>query len=147
MPAGGSGSHLWNHALIAEGQAHRAAVSRAATGRVSYQIQAAINAVHSDATTAADTDWRQILQLCDQLLAFVPGPIVALNRAVAVCECTDPTLHFSSSMISLDADRHHLHRYHLYHAIRAEFAGAWDAGEKRRRRIRGHRVRRKHRGA
>jgi len=49
-----------------------------------YQVQAAINAVHSDAATAAETDWRQILQLYDQLLALAPTPVAALNRAVAV---------------------------------------------------------------
>jgi RNA polymerase sigma-70 factor (ECF subfamily) len=48
-----------------------------------YQIQAAINAVHSDAATADDTDWRQILTLYDQLLAVTPTPVVALNHAVA----------------------------------------------------------------
>ena len=51
-----------------------------------YQIQAAINAVHSDAATAAQTDWAQILALYDQLMAMAPTPVVALNRAVAVAE-------------------------------------------------------------
>ena len=55
-----------------------------------YQIQAAINAVHTDAPTAADTDWRQIVQLYDQLLAIAPSPVVALNRAVAVAELDGP---------------------------------------------------------
>ena len=72
----------WNLALVAEGQA----IVRQCLGRNQpgpYQIQAAINAVHSDAPTAAATDWRQILQLYDQLLSIAPGPVVALNRAVA----------------------------------------------------------------
>ena len=55
-----------------------------------YQIQAAINAVHSDAPTAAATDWRQILQLYNQLLSLAPSPVVALNRAVAVAEVEGP---------------------------------------------------------
>src|SRR5439155_1723209 len=55
-----------------------------------YQIQAAIQAVHSDAATAADTDWRQIVMLYDQLLAITPSPVVALNRAVAVAEIDGP---------------------------------------------------------
>jgi hypothetical protein len=55
-----------------------------------YQIQAAINAVHNDAKTAADTDWQQILFLYDQLLAFIDSPIVSLNRAVAVAEVDGP---------------------------------------------------------
>ena len=78
-----------------------------------YQIQAAINAVHSDAPTASATDWRQILQLYDQLLSIAPGPIVALNRAVAVAEVEGP----GSALAIVDGI--HLERYHLFHAIRA----------------------------
>jgi RNA polymerase sigma-70 factor, ECF subfamily len=55
-----------------------------------YQIQAAINAVHSDASRAAETDWTQILALYDQVLAINPTPTVALNRAVAVAAVQDP---------------------------------------------------------
>ena len=55
-----------------------------------YQIQAAINAVHSDAAKAAATDWAQIVQLYDQLTATRPVPVVALNRAVAVAEVQGP---------------------------------------------------------
>src|SRR5438128_9212012 len=55
-----------------------------------YQIQAAINAVHSDAPSPGQTDWTQILALYDQLLAITPTPIVALNRAVAVAEIDGP---------------------------------------------------------
>jgi hypothetical protein len=74
---------LWNRRLIEEGQALvRHCLRRNQPGP--YQIQAAINAVHSDAENAAATDWRQILQLYDQLMAIAPGPVVALNRAVAV---------------------------------------------------------------
>ena len=75
----------WDRDLIAEGQAIvRQCLRRNQPGP--YQIQAAINAVHSDAPTAADTDWRQILQLYDQLARARPDPVVALNRAVAVAE-------------------------------------------------------------
>ena len=75
----------WDRALIAEGQdLVRRCLRRGQPGP--YQIQAAINAVHSDAPTAAATGWDQILQLYDQLLAVAPGPVVALNRAVAVAE-------------------------------------------------------------
>jgi RNA polymerase sigma-70 factor (ECF subfamily) len=75
----------WDAALIAEGQS---IVRRCLeVGRPGpYQIQAAINAVHSDASSAEDTDWRQILALYDQLMTFTPTPVVALNRAVAVAE-------------------------------------------------------------
>ena len=81
----------WDPALIAEGQALvRACLRRNMPGP--FQIQAAINAVHSDAPTAADTDWRQILQLYDQLLAVTPTPVVALNRAVALAELEGPAV-------------------------------------------------------
>jgi RNA polymerase sigma-70 factor (ECF subfamily) len=105
---------LWNHALIAEGQAIvRHCLRRNQPGP--YQIQAAISAVHSDAPTAAATDWRQILQLYDQLLSFTPGPVVALNRAVAVAEVHGP----EAALRLVDALQ--LDQYHLFHAIRADF--------------------------
>ncbi len=79
----------WNRELIAEGQAIvRACLRRNQPGP--YQVQAAINAVHSDAPTAAATDWMQIVRLYDQLLVLAPTPVVALNRAVAVAEVHGP---------------------------------------------------------
>src|SRR5690606_14935608 len=79
----------WDAELIAEGQALvRACLRRNRPGP--YQLQAAINAVHSDAPAAADTDWRQILALYDQLMAIAPTPVVALNRAVALAEVAGP---------------------------------------------------------
>ena len=110
---------LWNHALIAEGQGivrHCLRLNRPGP----YQIQAAINAVHSDAPKAASTDWRQILQLYDLQLTFGPSPIVAINRAVAVAEVEGA--HVALQLVdALDADQHHLDRYYLFHAIRADF--------------------------
>ncbi len=104
----------WDRSLIEEGQALvRRCLRRNHPGP--YQIQAAINAVHSDAPTAADTDWNQILALYDQLMAVTPTPIVALNRAVAVAEIDDP-----QAALEL-VDELSLERYHLYHAIRADF--------------------------
>jgi RNA polymerase sigma-70 factor, ECF subfamily len=103
----------WDRALIAEGQAIvRRCLRRNQPGP--YQIQAAINAVHSDAVSAADTDWRQILQLYDQLLAIAPTPVAALNRAVAVAEVDGPQ---TALAVLDDLD---LNTYHLYHAIRAD---------------------------
>ncbi|MQA83397.1 MAG: sigma-70 family RNA polymerase sigma factor [Streptosporangiales bacterium] len=79
----------WDRGLIAEGQAIvRACLRRNQPGP--YQIQAAINAVHSDAPSAAATDWRQILQLYDHLLSLTPTPVVALHRSVAVAEVEGP---------------------------------------------------------
>ena len=103
----------WNRDLIAEGQAIvRACLRRNTPGP--YQIQAAINAVHSDAPSAAETDWSQIVQLYDQLMAVVPTPIVALNRAIAVAEVDGPAAALAVvDDLELDA-------YHLFHATRAE---------------------------
>jgi RNA polymerase sigma-70 factor, ECF subfamily len=104
---------LWDGELIAEGQAIvRACLRRNQPGP--YQIQAAINAVHSDAPSAAATDWRQILELYDQLLALTPTPVVALNRAVAVAEVDGPEAGLAL-VDELDLDA-----YHLFHAIRAD---------------------------
>jgi RNA polymerase sigma-70 factor (ECF subfamily) len=103
----------WDRALIAEGQALVRTCLR--LGRPGpYQLQAAVNAVHSDAPSAAATDWGQILQLYDQLVAIAPGPVVALNRAVAVAEVEGP-----AAALAL-ADRLDLDGYYLYHAIRAD---------------------------
>jgi RNA polymerase sigma-70 factor, ECF subfamily len=104
---------LWDRGLIGEGQAIvRRCLARRQPGP--YQIQAAINAVHSDAGTAADTDWGQILALYDQLMAMAPTPVVALNRAVAVAE-----VHGPAAALPLLQDLN-LDRYHLYHAIHAD---------------------------
>jgi RNA polymerase sigma-70 factor (ECF subfamily) len=103
----------WDRDLIAEGQAIvRACLRRNQPGP--YQIQAAINAVHSDAPTAADTDWRQILRLYDQLLLLAPTPVAALNRAVAVAEVDGPQVALAG-LEDLDLDG-----YYLFHAIRAD---------------------------
>ena len=105
---------LWNRALIAEGQALvRRCLVRNRPGP--YQIQAAINAVHSDAAVASDTDWPQILQLYDQLLSMAPSSIVALNRAVAVAEIEGP-----DAALALVDRLDDLDRYYLFHAIRAD---------------------------
>jgi RNA polymerase sigma-70 factor (ECF subfamily) len=103
----------WDRELIAEGQAIvRRCLRRNMPGP--YQIQAAINAVHSDAAAAEETDWRQVLQLYDQLLAIAPNAVVALNRAVAVAEVEGaaPAL---AIVDALDLDN-----YHLFHATRAD---------------------------
>ena len=103
----------WDRGLIAEGQAIvRRCLRLGHPGP--YQIQAAINAVHSDAPTAAATDWRQILQLYDQLGALAPSPVVALNRAVAVAEVEGP-----QAALAL-VDGLSLRDYYLFHAIRAD---------------------------
>jgi RNA polymerase sigma-70 factor, ECF subfamily len=104
---------LWDRDMIAEGQdLVRACLRRNDPGP--YQLQAAINAVHSDAATAAGTDWGQILALYDQLMAVAPTQVVALNRVVAVAEVQGPAL-------ALDlADQLDLDGYHLFHSTRAD---------------------------
>jgi RNA polymerase sigma-70 factor (ECF subfamily) len=103
----------WDRDRVAEGQAIvRRCLRRNQPGP--YQIQAAINAVHSDAPTAAATDWSQILYLYDQLLALAPSPVVALHRAVAVAEVQGP-----AAALAL-VDGLDLGGYHLFHAIRAD---------------------------
>jgi RNA polymerase sigma-70 factor (ECF subfamily) len=100
----------WDHDLVAEGQALvRQCLRRNQPGP--YQIQAAINAVHSD---GPPTDWWQIVQLYDQLMAVSPSPVVALNRAVAVAEVDGP----AAGLVAVDELA--LDRMHLFHAIRAD---------------------------
>ncbi|HEY2314658.1 MAG TPA: RNA polymerase sigma factor [Streptosporangiaceae bacterium] len=103
----------WDRALIGEGHALvRSCLRRNQPGP--YQIQAAINAVHTDAPTAAATDWRQILALYDQLLALAPSPVVSLNRAVAVAEVDGPA---AALAIVEDIE---LDGYYVLHSIRAD---------------------------
>ena len=106
---------LWDRDLIAEGQAIvRRCLRRGHPGP--YQIQAAINAVHADARSVSSTDWAQILQLYDQLLSVAPSPVVALNRAVAVCEVNGP----AAALVVVDDLAANLDAYYLFHAIRAD---------------------------
>ncbi len=124
----------WDGALIAEGQELvRRCLRRNHPGP--YQVQAAIQAVHSDAPSADATDWGQILQLYDQLLALTPSPVVALNRAVAVAETEGP-----GAALGL-VDALDLDAYHVFHAVRADLlrrlgrhAEAGEAYEKAARR-------------
>ena len=104
---------LWDRDLIVEGQELvRFCLRRNIPG--SYQIQAAINAVHSDAPRVADTDWRQILALYDQLLLFDASPVVELNRGVALSEVEGP----AAGLAALDGLP--LESYYLFHAVRAD---------------------------
>ena len=103
----------WDRALIREGQSIlRECLRRNQPGP--YQLQAAINAVHSDAPSAAATDWPQILQLYDHLFQLTPTPVVALNRAVAVAEVQGP----HAALTQVDALG--LDSYYLFHAVRAD---------------------------
>jgi RNA polymerase sigma-70 factor (ECF subfamily) len=103
----------WDRRLIDEGQTIlRTCLRRNQPGP--YQIEAAINAVHSDAPTAAATDWRQILQLYDQLLVVAATQVVTLHRTVALAEVDGP-LAALAELDDLD-----LTEQHLFHAVRAD---------------------------
>jgi RNA polymerase sigma-70 factor, ECF subfamily len=103
----------WDRAMIEEGQAIvRRCIRRNQPG--TYQLQAAINAVHADAPTIEQTDWSQIIALYDQLLAVAPTPVVALNRAIAIGE-----VHGADAALAL-VDELNLDNYHPFHATRAD---------------------------
>ncbi len=116
---------LWDRSLIDEGQAMVSELLRR-NRPGPFQIQAAIAAVHSDAGTATETDWGQVLHLYDRLTAIAPSPVVALNRAVALAEVAGPT-EALAALADLDLDG-----YHLFHATRAEMlrrSGQSDAAD------------------
>ncbi|GAD87642.1 putative RNA polymerase ECF-type sigma factor [Nocardia asteroides NBRC 15531] len=110
MPLAEQDRSRWDSDLIAEGRALvRECLRRNTPGP--YQIQAAINAVHTDGTA---TDWPQILTLYDHLYTLTPTPVVALHRTVAVAEVHGPAaaLH---DLAAIDLPGHH-----LYHAVHAD---------------------------
>lgn len=105
----------WNRPMIAEGhELVRRCLRRNAPGP--YQIQAAINAVHDDAPSAAGTDWGQIVTLYDQLMRHTPTTVVALNRAVAVAERDGA----QAGLDAIEPLRDDLDGYYPLHAARAD---------------------------
>jgi RNA polymerase sigma-70 factor, ECF subfamily len=124
MPSRGDGTHvvlledqdrsLWDHSLIAEGQAIvLACMRRRRLGP--FQLQAAIQALHCAAPRYGETDWAAIVRFYDRLFAVMPTPVVALNRAVAVAETKGP----EAGLVLLDGVADQLEEYHLLHAARA----------------------------
>lgn len=110
----------WNRTLIIEGHALvRERIAAVAAGEEPpgrYQLLAAINAVHTAAPSARDTDWSQIAALYDRLVALDPSPIVRLNRAIAVAELDGPDL----ALAEIDRLTETLDGYHAFHAARAD---------------------------
>ncbi|MGR0319679.1 RNA polymerase sigma factor [Agromyces sp. ZXT2-3] len=106
----------WDASLITEG--HRLVRTRLASGEAPgrYQLLAAINAVHTDARDARDTDWSQVVALYDQLVPLDPSPVVALNRAIAVGEVDG----VDAALTIIDGLAGSLDGYHAFHASRAE---------------------------
>jgi len=108
---------LWNRQQIAEGTS---LVEQALSSRVfgPYTIQAAIAAVHADATSAATTDWAQIVALYDLLAEAEPSPVIELNRAVAIAMRDGPAA--GLKLIDTILAQGDLADYHLAHAARAD---------------------------
>jgi RNA polymerase sigma factor (sigma-70 family) len=111
----------WDAALITEGvELITATLSTAQVGP--YQLQAAIAAVHDEADDAGQTDWAQILVLYDHLALLQPGPMIMLNRAVAVAMVRGPRVALAELAQAAPA----LEGHHRLHAVRAhllELAG------------------------
>jgi RNA polymerase sigma-70 factor (ECF subfamily) len=113
VPLSEQDRRLWNHALIDEGQRRvRDLLRRGAPGP--YQVQAAIQAVHADASRTGKTDWWQVLDLYDLLLSLHPTPVVALNRAMALAEVAGP----QEALAVVDALT--LEGYQPFHVVRAD---------------------------
>jgi RNA polymerase sigma-70 factor (ECF subfamily) len=113
VPLGEQDRAGWDRALITEGhELVRECLAINRPGR--YQILAAINAVHTDAPAASDSDWSQVVALYDQLTRLDPSPIVALNRAVAVAELDGPKIALTL------VDGLPLTGYHAWHVARAD---------------------------
>jgi RNA polymerase sigma factor (sigma-70 family) len=123
----------WNADAIAEGVALiSATLARAQLGP--YQLQAAIAAVHDEAATAADTDWRQILVLYELLAQVAPSPVVTLNHAVALAMVRGPRAGLEL-LATLDGDAR-MAGSHRLDAVRAhllELAGDTAAARERYR--------------
>ena len=107
----------WDASQIAEGSA---LVEKALRMRRigPYQIQAAVSALHAEATSAGETDWPQIVKLYDLLLAIYPTPVIALNRAAAISMASGP-LQGLLAMAEID-EQDALDSYYLFHAARAD---------------------------
>jgi RNA polymerase sigma-70 factor (ECF subfamily) len=106
---------LWDRGEIDEGRALlQSSLRRSTPG--TYALEAAIAAVHADASVASDTDWRQIVALYNRLYALHPTPVVALNQAVAVSMADGP----AAALPLVEALSDSLDGYHLWHATRGD---------------------------
>jgi predicted RNA polymerase sigma factor len=124
VPLADQDRRRWDAAAIAEGAALLAATLVAhPIGR--YQAQAAIAAVHAEAERAEDTDWPQILALYELLAVLAPGPVVTLNRIVALAMVDGP----AAALAELDAVEPELAGYHRVHAVRAHLLEQAGEGE------------------
>ncbi|HET7700311.1 MAG TPA: RNA polymerase sigma factor [Candidatus Limnocylindria bacterium] len=108
----------WDRLLIQRGLAALARAEAVGAARGPYTLQAAIAACHARANAAAETDWRRMVALYDELLRVTPSPVVSLNRAVAVAMADGP----AAGLALIDAlrDEPALRRYHLLHVARGD---------------------------
>ena len=108
---------LWNRDQIAEGISFTEDALRSRRFGA-YTLQAAIAAVHAEASSSASTDWRQITLLYNRLVRIQPSAVVELNRAVAIAMCEGPEqgLHLIDALLT----REELASYHLAHSARAD---------------------------
>jgi RNA polymerase sigma factor (sigma-70 family) len=104
----------WDQTLIGEGSALITQTLAATTALGPYQLQAAIAAVHDEAASLADTDWREILALYELLAQVSPGPMVSLGKAVAVAMVHGP----AAGLAAADDLAGPLARHHRFHAVR-----------------------------
>jgi RNA polymerase sigma-70 factor (ECF subfamily) len=117
----------WDRARIAEAIALLERAER--MGRPGpYQLQAAIVAIHADASSYAATDWADVVRLYDALLAMEPTPVVALNRALALAELAGP----QRALDEVEPLAERLDSYHLFHAARAELLRRLDRNDEAR---------------
>lgn len=108
---------LWDHTLIAEGQA-LLNLSASGTELTKYHIEAAIASMHTSAARSEDTDWKQIVSLYDMLIAIHPSPVIALNRAIAIAQLDGPERALQE--IRIIHDLHRLSSYPFYPATLGE---------------------------
>jgi len=108
----------WDRGRIAEGLAVLDEASSSGGLPGPYQLQAQIAAVHARSESAADTDWRRIVALYDELLAATPSPVIALNQAVAIAQSGNP----EAALVIVDAlvANGELGDYYLLHSTRGE---------------------------
>ena len=121
----------WDAELVAEGHRlvrERLAAAAAGVSPGRYQILAAINAVHTSARDARDTDWSQVVALYNQLVHLDHSPIVRLNRAIAVAELDGPQV----ALATVDGLEDKLAGYHAYHATRADLLRRLGCSQKSR---------------
>lgn len=108
---------LWNHDLLAEGQA-LLDLSATGTELTKYHIEAAIASLHTNAAKSEATDWKQIVSLYDMLMAIHPSPVIALNRAIAIAQLAGPERGLREIRVIHDLDR--LSSYPFYPAALGE---------------------------